>query len=208
MINAAGFVRVDDAEHQVDECLEVDAVGPELLAQACRAHGIPLVAFSSDLVFDGKLGRSYVEQDRPLPGNAYGRSKAEAESRLLAADADALIIRTSAFFGPWDRHNFLFHTLGRLKRGQSVTASDSVIVSPTYVPDLVQGTLDLLLDGETGIWHLTNQGAVSWHELAAEIADHARIDRSLLHKSEQQEAANTSLATSRGLLLAPARPGA
>lgn len=203
VINAAGFVRVDDAERQFDECLEVNAVGPELLAHACRAHGIPLVAFSSDLVFDGKLGRSYVERDRPLPSTAYGRSKAEAEARLLAADADSLIIRTSAFFGPWDRHNFLFNTLDRLKRGEQVTASDSTIVSPTYVPDLVQATLDLLLDGEIGIWHLTNQGAVSWHELACEIADLTKIGRAQLDKTVPREPANTSLTSSRGIILRP-----
>ena len=85
---------------------------------------------------------------QPAPANAYGRSKAEAEARLLAIDADALIIRTSAFFGPWDRYNFLFDTIERLKRGEEVVASDRTIVSPTYVPDLVHATLDLLLDEE------------------------------------------------------------
>ena len=39
-------------------------------------------------------------------------------------------------------------------------------VSPTYVPDLVNATLDLLIDGECGLWHLANGGAVTWFELA------------------------------------------
>jgi dTDP-4-dehydrorhamnose reductase len=174
-----------------------------LLAKACAMHGIPLVTFSSDLVFDGKLGRSYVEPDQPAPANAYGRSKAEAETRLLAIDADALIIRTSAFFGPWDRYNFLYDSIERLKRGEDVVACDKTIVSPTYVPDLVHAALDLLLDEEKGIWHLTNQGAVSWHDLAREAADMAKVDAGRVQVAESTEPADTSLTSSRGLLLRP-----
>ncbi len=203
IINTAGFVRVQEAEAQSDECFRINATGPELLARACAIHGIPLVTFSSDLVFDGKLGRSYVEPDQTAPANAYGRSKAEAEARLLAIDADALIIRTSAFFGPWDRYNFLYDSIERLKRGEDVVACDKTIVSPTYVPDLVHATLDLLLDQEKGIWHLTNQGAVSWHDLARQAADMAKVDVGRVRVAESVEPADTSLTSSRGLLLRP-----
>jgi dTDP-4-dehydrorhamnose reductase len=203
VVNTAGFVRVQEAEELSDECFRINATGPELLARACAMHGIPLVTFSSDLVFDGKLGRSYVEPDEPAPANAYGRSKAEAEARLLAIDADALIIRTSAFFGPWDRYNFLYDSIERLKRGEDVVACDKTIVSPTYVPDLVHATLDLLLDEEKGIWHLTNQGAVSWHDLARQAADMARIDTGRVRVAENVEPADTSLTSRRGLLLRP-----
>ena len=206
VINAAGFVRTWDADENYDECFEINATGPELLGRACKAAGIPLVTFSSDLVFDGKLGRPYIEPDRPAPASAYGRSKAEAEARLLAVDADALIIRTSAFFGPWDRYNFLFDTIEKLKRGEEVVASDRTYVSPTYVPDLVHATLDLLLDDERGIWHLTNQGAISWHELARQAAEVARLDRNLIklvRPADETEAVDTSLSSNRGLLLRP-----
>ena len=206
VINAAGFVRTWEADEKIDECLAINAAGPELLGIACTAAGIPLVTFSSDLVFDGKLGRPYVEPDKPAPACAYGRSKAEAEARLLAIDAEALIIRTSAFFGPWDRYNFLIDTIEKLKRGEEVFASDKTFVSPTYVPDLVHATLDLLLDGETGIWHLTNQGAISWHELAKEAASMAKLDRKLVRRvrpAEGAEEADTSLSSKRGLLLRP-----
>jgi len=203
VINTAGFVRTWEADQKFDECLAINATGPEKLAAACKAAGIPMVTFSSDLVFDGKLGRPYVEPDRPAPACAYGRSKAEAEARLMALDADTLIVRTSAFFGPWDRYNFLFNTVERLKRGQDVVASDQAIVSPTYVPDLVQATLDLLLDEETGIWHLTNQGAVSWHDLACEVADFAKLSRDGIRADDSAEKSDTSLSSSRGLLLRP-----
>jgi dTDP-4-dehydrorhamnose reductase len=80
--------------------------------------------------------------------------------------ADALIIRTSAFFGPWDRYNFLFAALSALRIGNTFAADAESIISPTYVPDLVHATLDLLLDGERGLVHLANQGAVTWAKFA------------------------------------------
>ncbi|MDQ3483707.1 MAG: NAD(P)-dependent oxidoreductase, partial [Pseudomonadota bacterium] len=203
IINTAGFVRTWEAEQKADECFRANVTGPEMLARACKLQGIPLVTFSSDLVFDGKLGRSYVEPDKTAPACEYGRSKAEAESRLMEIGADSLIVRTSAFFGPWDRHNFLFNTIERLKRGEEVVASDKSIVSPTYVPDLVQATLDLLLDEEKGIWHLTNEGAVSWHELAQEVASIAKVAPGRIRLSEDEDEADTSLSSNRGQLLRP-----
>jgi dTDP-4-dehydrorhamnose reductase len=56
--------------------------------------------------------------------------------------------------------------LAALKAGQPFTASNDLVVSPTYVPDLVNVSLDLLIDRERGIWHLTNGEAVTWAELA------------------------------------------
>ncbi len=206
VINAAGFVRTWEAEQNADECLASNAIGPELLAKACKGAGIPLVTYSSDLVFDGKLGRPYVEDDVTAPACAYGHSKAEAESRLRAADADTLIIRTSAFFGPWDEFNFLTDTIARLQRGEDVVASDRTVVSPTYVPDLVHASLDLLLDGETGIWHLANDGAVSWHELAREAASMAKLGRSAVARIrpvDDAPHADTSLTSDRAILLRP-----
>jgi dTDP-4-dehydrorhamnose reductase len=203
VINSAGFVRTWEAESKADECFRINATGPELLGRACKLHGIPLVTFSSDLVFDGTLGRAYVEPDQPAPRCPYGRSKADAEARLLEIGADALIVRSSAFFGPWDRYNFLHQTVEALRRGEDVHASDQTIVSPTYVPDLVHAALDLLLDGETGIWHLTNQGAISWYELARATADRAMLDSRKIRIADDPEPTDTSLTSERGLLLRP-----
>jgi dTDP-4-dehydrorhamnose reductase len=202
VINTAGFVRVPEAEHRPDDCFRINTTGPELLAAACHRRGIPLVTFSSDLVFDGKLGRPYVEPDPTSPACVYGQSKADAEDRVLAIDPQALIIRTSAFFGPWDRFNFLWGTLDRLAKGEEVHASDNAVVSPTYVPDLVHATLDLLLDGETGLWHLANEGSISWHGLAREVADRARLSPHKIRDSGGDKADNT-LGTTRGQILRP-----
>jgi len=166
IINAGGFVRVDEAETDSERCMRENTLGPTVLALACMRHALRFMTFSSDLVFDGVKGVPYVESDATNPLGVYGRSKVDAETRVLDADPQALVIRTSAFFGPWDRHNFVTQALGALANGEPFQAAGDMIVSPTYVPDLVKVALDLMIDRERGIWHLTNGDAVSWAELA------------------------------------------
>jgi len=179
LINAAGYVRVEDAEREPDRCLRENRDGPAVLAAACADRGLPLVTYSSDLVFAGDKGAPYVERDAPSPRTVYGRSKAEAERAVLARWPDALVVRTSAFFGPWDEYNFVTLALRALAAGRRWTAEEAV-VSPTYVPDLVHASLDLLIDGERGIWHLANAGAASWAALARRAAELAGLDAGLV----------------------------
>jgi dTDP-4-dehydrorhamnose reductase len=90
------------------------------------------------------------------------------------------VVRTSAFFGPWDKHNFVTLALAALERGQPFMAASDLVMSPTYVPDLVHACLDLAIDRENGIWHLSNGHAVSWAELANKAAERAGVDASRL----------------------------
>jgi dTDP-4-dehydrorhamnose reductase len=128
------------------------------------------VTFSSDLVFDGTASQPYVESDRPGPLSHYGRSKHAAEELLARLHPQALVVRTGVVFGPWDESNFLTTMLRRLAAGHSVPAASEFIVSPVYVPDLVDTVLDLLIDDERGVWHLVNTGSVSWYEWAGRSA--------------------------------------
>ncbi|MDQ4135573.1 MAG: SDR family oxidoreductase, partial [Pseudomonadota bacterium] len=202
VVNTAGYVRAAEAETERDACFRENADGAEVLAVACAVRGIPLVTFSSDLVFDGRLGRAYVERDPVSPTTIYGASKAEAERRVLKACPHALVVRTSAFFGPWDRCNFVWTVLNALAAGKSFEASADV-VSPTYVPDLAHVALDLLIDGETGIWHLTSPAEISWRALAREVAERAGLDARLVRpaKNRRDPPLNTALTSERGVLL-------
>ena len=175
IINTAGYVRVDDAESDARHWRE-NVLGPTMLATACARENVRLVTFSSDLVFDGTKQAAYVERDLPNPLNAYGRGKRAAELEVLAQYRRALVVRTAAFFGPWDRHNFVGHAVAALRAGMAFRAASDQFVSPTYVPDLVHAVLDLLVDGESGIWHLANRGAVSWAELACMAAEACGLD--------------------------------
>ena len=176
VINAAGWVRVDDAEAAAEACLAANAEGCVRLARACRDRGLPFVGFSSDLVFDGRQDRPYVERDAPAPLNVYGASKARAEAEVLGLGGQALMVRTAAFFSPFDPYNFAAHVRRTLTRDHELHAADDLVVSPTYVPDLVDAVLDLLIDGETGLRHLASQGAVSWAEFARRIARALDLD--------------------------------
>ena len=180
VVNTAGYVRVDDAERDAERCFRENAIGPAILAAACARHGVHLTTFSSDLVFDGALDRPYVESDAVAPLNVYGRSKAEAELRVQDKHPGALVVHTSAFFGPWDKYNFVTLALQALERGEPFRAARDMAVSPTYVPDLVHACLDLAIDGESGVWHLANVGTLTWAELAEQAAARAGVDASRL----------------------------
>ena len=210
LINAAGYVRVDDAEQDADACLRLNTTAAQTLAEACAGAGIPFVAFSSDLVFDGTKDGPYVESDPVAPLGVYGRSKADCEARVLAAHPGALVVRTAAFFGPWDEWNFITRTLASLALGVPVDAADDLVVSPTYVPDLVHATLDLLIDEERGIWHLANAGETSWAELARAAARAADLDETLIRARSHTELGLVArrpravpLASERGRIMPP-----
>ncbi len=183
VVNAAGYVRVDDAEREPEACLRANTEGPAILAAACgkrsyaegNRHKIALLTFSSDLVFDGAYTNPYKESNAVAPLSVYGRSKAEAEKRVLQSLPSALVVRTSAFFGPWDEYNFITIALRQLAAGQIFAAAGDAIVSPTYVPDLVNTSLDLLIDGEGGVWHLANPSEIAWAELARWVAKLAGV---------------------------------
>ena len=210
VVNAAGYVRVDDAERDGDRCRDSNTLGPQLLAASCARRGARLATFSSDLVFDGEKGSPYVEADAVHPLSVYGRTKADAERLVLEANADALVVRTSAFFGPWDRWNFLHFALTAMASGQSWRAPSDVRVSPTYVPDLVNAVLDLLIDGALGLWHLANAGDVSWAEFARMAAVASGYPDTLVESCAASEMQVTAprprysvLGTQRGQILPP-----
>lgn len=180
VVNTAGYVRVDDAELDFERCYRENSAGAELLASACAARELAFLTFSSDLVFDGQRQAPYVETHDVRPLNVYGLSKARAERAVMQAHAGALIIRTSSFFGPWDAHNFVTVALRTLARGDVFRAIDDIVISPTYVPDLVNAALDLLIDGEQGLWHLVNDGSLTWAELVRRAAKLAKVSTAQL----------------------------
>lgn len=208
--NAAGWVRVDDAEDEEGPCLTANAAGAIALARACGERRIPTLSFSSDLVFGGDKGAPYVEGDAIRPCNNYGISKARMEEGIAALDGAHLIIRTAAFFSPHDQFNFAHAVIQTLRSGRPFAAADDLVITPTYVPHLTSTALDLLIDGETGIWHLSNGEALSWAEFARRVAQRCGHDPALIqgvpHAGFGWKAArpaNAALASDRGAHLPP-----
>ena len=175
VVNAAGWVRVDDAEGDEAACHRVNAAGAIALAIACATRGIGCLNVSSDLVFAGTGDRPLVESDCPEPLGAYGRSKAAMEEGC-AHLSGSLVVRTAAFFSPFDPYNFAAAVVTTLSAGDSFVAADDHVVSPTFVPSLVDSALDLMIDGEEGIWHLSDGVATTWAGFAVRIADACGYD--------------------------------
>ncbi|MDQ2635384.1 MAG: sugar nucleotide-binding protein [Actinomycetota bacterium] len=176
VVNAAGFTGIDRAERDAPACWRDNVDAPVALARAAAARGLPVVTFSSDLVFDGLGSRPYVESDIARPLGVYGASKAAAEVGVLEAWPRALVIRTAGFFGENDGNGPTFRALLEVQRGQQVEVPDDFIFSPTYVPELASTVLDLLIDDEHGLVHVANAGSMSWLTLTAAIADAIGLD--------------------------------
>ena len=104
--------------------------------QHAAALGVPLVAWSSDYVFDGTKREPYVESDPPSPLGAYGRTKLHGEA---AAGEQAWIVRTSWLFGPTSK-NFLRTMLRLGAERDEVAVVDDQRGCPTYVGHLAEAT--------------------------------------------------------------------
>lgn len=180
IINAANIPHIEDAERDKENCFLINTVGPANLAVCCRKYGIKLLTFSSDQVFDGKKNAEYIEYDAVNPLNLFGKSKAKAEEQVLRENPEALIIRIGEVFSPWTADGFMTGIISALRNHKSLDVANDVFVSPTIVTDLINSSLDLLIDDEQKIWHLANQGTISWADLAKEVASRGRYNSNLL----------------------------
>ncbi|RYE33240.1 MAG: NAD-dependent epimerase/dehydratase family protein [Sphingobacteriaceae bacterium] len=179
IINTADL-SAEKAEKIKEICFQTNTEIPVLLAEACKTHQIKLLTFSSGMVFDGHRKNFYTENDLALPLNIYGQSKAAAEENVLKANPNSLIIRTGTCFSCWENTSLVAAIFNRLKEAQSVTLSHDQFFSLTYVPDLVQESLNMLLDNECGIFHVVNDGRTTAAALAGKIAEMAWLDGSLI----------------------------
>jgi dTDP-4-dehydrorhamnose reductase len=126
----------------------------DVLAARCAERGLPLVMISSAAVFGLPDGRAHGENETPAPLDEAGCLARDRERSVVDAHPDALVIRTGPLFGGPVSGTQPF---ARSLRSSAIGAPDA-IVSPTYVVDAIDATLDLLIDGEHGVWHLANRG--------------------------------------------------
>lgn len=168
IVNATGLADIERAERERELCLEINAAAAANLAAACAHADIGLLCFSSAEVFGGEQRKPYRETDAAAALNHYGRSKIEMERRVLAAMPGALVVRTGPLFGIAE--GFPVRAVRRMASGGSVEAAADQVVSPTFLPHVVNAALDLLIDGAEGRWHLANTGSVSYADFACMAA--------------------------------------
>jgi dTDP-4-dehydrorhamnose reductase len=167
VLHAAAWTDVDAAEASPQDAAAANVGG----TQNAALLGAPLVAFSSDYVFDGAKRTPYVESDAPNPLSAYGRTKLHGEA---AAGEGAWIVRSSWLFGPIGK-NFVRTMLALGRERDEVSVVGDQRGSPTYVADLAAAVRELI-ELPPGVWHLTAQGDCTWAELAEAIFEEAGID--------------------------------
>jgi dTDP-4-dehydrorhamnose reductase len=144
---------------------DVNTVGSENVARAAAAVGARLIHLSTDVVFDGRKGAPYVEEDPLSPVTAYGHAKAEAEMRVATAHPEALLVRTSLLYGGATPSK---HELAA--RDPASTFFTNEIRSPVHVTDLAEALLELCAREAVGPLHLAGADDVSRAEFAALIA--------------------------------------
>jgi dTDP-4-dehydrorhamnose reductase len=170
VINASAYNNVDAAETEPAEALAVNAEGPLHLARACREQSALIVHVSTDYVFDGTRSEPYGEEHCPNPTSAYGVSKLAGELLVAAAAPEHLLVRTSGVFGAGGSRtkggSFVERILARARAGEPLRVVADQVFSPTYAPDLATGILALVEARARGLFHLTNQGACTWNEMA------------------------------------------
>ena len=177
VIYAAGFLDVDFAETNPERARDELFLTPVRIAGACAARQITCVAFSSAHVFGEANGRPFSEDDPAAPSNVIGQMNLALEQ---AVATDALIVRTGEIFGTGSAADFVANAVWSMSDGRPVAAGSDERFSATYLPDLVHAVLDLLIDGERGVWHLAHRGSVSPAELALTAARLADLDLALV----------------------------
>jgi dTDP-4-dehydrorhamnose reductase len=197
IINCAAYTAVDKAEDDVETCRALNIRGPENIARTAKKFGARLIHISTDYVFDGRgiplAGgglRPYREDDETNPTGVYGLTKRDGERRVLENNGDSsYIIRTAWLYG--EHGNNFVHTMLRLMNSrEEVKVVNDQRGSPTWAADLSGVLLSLIkvcgtpvsgggtpgtsIPGEgrapaPGVYHYTNEGAVTWFDFAREI---------------------------------------
>jgi len=168
IVLAAAYTDVDGCESNQERAFSVNRDGALHVAEAARDAGAKLLFVSSDYVFDGRKGSHYEADDVRNPQSVYGRTKAEAEVRLLEVLPQCCIARTSWLFGSGGKC-FPMTILKLAATRPALDVVDDQRGSPTYSVDLARAIMELCRKGARGIVHVTNAGECSWFEFAREI---------------------------------------
>lgn len=172
IVNAAAFTGVDLAESEREACFSVNAAGAANLAEAAAAAGARLIHVSTDFVFDGRLGRPYVEGDATAPLNLYGASKLAGERLVLERCPDALVLRTAWLLGGAGGGTFIDAILRRAATGQALRVVSDQTGSPTDVQDLARAiVVAAQRQAPQRLYHLAGSAPATWHEIAETAVD-------------------------------------
>ena len=162
VLHAAAWTAVDACEGDPDRAMATNALATRHVAEAAHRVGATVCYLSTDYVFDGEKADPYHEWDDTNPRSVYGRSKLGGEREL--GDGDT-IVRTSWVCGEHGPN--MVKTILRLAaEHDTLSFVDDQRGHPTFADDLAEMIRRLVTGRRSGLFHVTNQGAVSWYEFA------------------------------------------
>jgi len=182
IINTAAMTNVDACENDKINCdkLNVEAVNYlAIISAEINAH---LIHISTDFIFDGKKGY-YKETDKPNPLSYYGESKLKSEAVLLNSTIDFTILRTILVYGKvydMSKSNIVLWVKQMLTDKKEITIVDDQFRMPTYAEDLAMACKLAIDKKATGIFNISSSELLSIYEIAQQIADAFKLDKSLL----------------------------
>jgi dTDP-4-dehydrorhamnose reductase len=174
VVHAAAWTAVDACESDPDRAFAVNALGTRHVAEAARRVGAHLAYVSTDYVFDGDAPEPYTEWDRPNPRSVYGRSKLAGEHEA-GCNAGATIVRLSWVCSAHGS-NMVSTILRLASEHETLRFVDDQRGHPTFADDAAGMLRRLVVERRPGLFHVTNQGAVTWYEFARAVLEAAGQD--------------------------------
>jgi dTDP-4-dehydrorhamnose reductase len=183
VINTAAYTAVDRSEEEPTLAQRVNAEAPGVMAQWCANHGVPLIHFSTDYVFDGYGTHGWSEDDTPRPLSVYGASKLAGEECIRAAGGRHLIVRTSWIYAARGT-NFLRRIAALARTNNELRIVADQVGAPTSAALIAETLHKMLAPGlptfrekagaAGGLVHLAASGEASWYEFATQIVNGLR----------------------------------
>ncbi len=174
VIHAAAYTKVDKAQDERDLNYEINVRGTENIVSGCYKYSIPMTYFSTDYVFGGDGDRPYREDDEKNPLCEYANAKLQGEE-LVKKLNEYFIFRISWVFGK-NGTNFINTMLKLSETKKELRVVSDQIGSPSYTVDIAKEVVDVIKSKKYGIYHLTNEGYVSWADFARKIFDMTKKD--------------------------------
>ena len=172
IVNCAAYTNVDKAEDDPQGALLLNSTAVGNLARCAARAGAVLIHISTDYVFGGDARVPYKEDDAKNPLGVYGRTKLAGEEQVEASGCKAVVIRTSWLYSPYGK-NFVRTMASLMSSRDSVGVVADQTGSPTYAADLaaaIVGIIEGRLLHNTGVYHYSDLGVISWFDFAREIA--------------------------------------
>ncbi|HOA37061.1 MAG TPA: dTDP-4-dehydrorhamnose reductase [Flavihumibacter sp.] len=176
-INCAAYTAVDKAETETEKAFAANASAVGYLATASAKQGTRFIHISTDYVFDGTATQP-IKEDQPVkPLGVYGSTKQRGEELALTLAPGSIVIRTSWVYSSFG-NNFVKTMLRLMADRPTLNVVNDQMGTPTYAADLAKAILDIVLFLESekdeskygGIYHYSNEGAISWFDFAKAIA--------------------------------------